>query len=214
MMIKRLLIIIFLLLTTTVSVGEGVYVTIHLPKGISFDVPKNWILLSNNEKVDLAAFSEAIVDEEFGPGEEFEALHFAANYYNKEGKTEALVNLRYYPDNQLSQKDVKDESYNLVMGIIDIQNENIMHKVLNKAGLKVIEWKGARKEIIGGLTAIVTEYRRTGPYGNPGRVRLMMFNNGKDSFHMTVSYDDKKHNSFMLKAITNKIINSLKVDAY
>ena len=210
-MIKKLFIIIFLLLTATASIGEGAYVTVHLPKGISLDVPRNWVSLSNNEKIDLTAFAEAAAEGIIDLEDELEILHFAANYHNKEGKTEALVNLRYYPDNKLTQKDVKEEMYDLIIAMADTQNESNMRKLLDNVGLKVLEWKGMRKESIGGLIAIVTEYRRTGSFADSGRVRLMMFNNGKDSFHMTVSYDDKKYNSFMLEAITDKIVRSLSI---
>jgi len=211
-MIKKLFIIIFLLLTTTVSVGEGAYVTVHLPKGISIDVPRNWVSLSNSEKIDLTAFAEAAVDGIVDLEGELEILHFAANYYNKEGETEALVNLRYYPDSELSQKDVEDMP-DLVIATTDMQLERNMRKMIKKIGgkSKILEWKGLRKERIGNLIAVVTEYRRSNIFGASGRVRLMMFHNEENSFHLTVSYDDKNHNSFMLKAITDKIINSLTV---
>ncbi len=212
-MIKKLLAFIYILLTVTTVTGESAYVAVHLPKGISIDIPRNWTSLSNDEKIDIAA-SQAVFEGVIDLENEFEILHFAANYHNREGETEALVNLRYYPDSKLSQKDIEEDVYDLIMAVADIQNEDIMRKALGKAGLRIIEWKGVRKETIGGLTAIVTEYRRSGYSGAPGRVRLMMFNNGRSSFHMTVSYDDNKHNSFMLKAITNKIINSLRVSGY
>jgi hypothetical protein len=212
-MLKKIFIIILLLSSVTTSFGQSIYVTVQLPKGISIDIPRNWIALSNNEKIDLSAFSEAItkgiVDLDWG----FEILHFAANYYNKQGLTEALVNLRYYPDSELSQKDVEDMS-DLIIEITDMQMERDMRKMLKKAGSSILEWKGFRKERIGNLIALVTEYRRRSPLGGSGRVRLMMFHNEESSFHMTVSYHDKKHNSFMLKAITDKIISSLSVKGY
>lgn len=211
-MFNKLLSIALLLLVTTASYSQSAYVTVELPKGVSIDIPKNWVALSNSDKIDLSAFSEAIAEEVAVLSSELGNLYFAANYYNKQGKTEALVNLTYYPNSELSQEDVKNMS-EFILSIIDIQLKDDMNTVLDKIGFKVIEWKGLRKEKVGkgNLIALITEYRRSGYFGDSSRVKIIKTHNKENTFNMTVSYTDNKPHSFMLEAITNKIINSLRV---
>ena len=58
--------------------------------------------------------------------------------------------------------------------------------------------------------ALVTDYRRySGLTGSNARVRLVRVLNGHQSFTLTVSYVENIPSSFMLKGITNRIIESL-----
>ena len=74
--------------------------TIGLPKGVSIDLPINWQVISNNQRITLDAYIETL----FEPLDS--DLPFAANYYNDNSVVEALVNIRYYPWIEVTQRDV------------------------------------------------------------------------------------------------------------
>ena len=200
--------IIFFVTTLIVSSFSSAYFAyqkINLPKGISLDIPKSFQFLSENKKIDLTAYANSIFDD----GINLNVLSFAANHYDSNGKTDALVNLRFYPDNEFSQSlpRMLEDSPNDLKLI-----EKTMKDELHSSPVKIIQWNGVYIRNIAGLKAVVTDYRRLSHNGESGRVRLMMFHNSKDSFHMTASYDDKKNDSFMLESIIEKIIKSLRVN--
>ena len=201
------------ILTTTVLLCTGVFAgeahkRLYLQKGISLEIPRSFQLLSDNKKIDLTAFADTLYDD----GPRLNVLNLAANHYDDEGHTDSLVNLRFYPKNPYSQMHPKvlryldDELKELELSTM----KEIYNSTNSIPGMKITEWNGVSVQEIGGLMAVVTDYRRS-IKGDSSRVRLIMFHNLKDSFHMTISYDDKEDDSFMLKAITDGIVNSLSV---
>jgi hypothetical protein len=97
--------IVLLFATMFVQAAEN-FVTVILPKGVSIDLPKNWVVLSNNQRVTLDTSVESRLDLS-GIDQETSELHFAANYYDDRGKTVAILNVRYYPQLDLSQADAR-----------------------------------------------------------------------------------------------------------
>lgn len=212
---KKLILTLKILTTTilifasnSITIADNAYQRFHLPKGVSLEIPKSFLLLSDNEKIDITAFAESLYDDEY----KLNVLNFAANHYDSEGNTDALVNIRFYPNNPYSQMHPKVLRYlDDELKELELSTMNEMYNSTNSIpGMKIIQWNGVSVQEIGGLVAVVTDYRRS-IKGDSSRVRLIMFHNLKDSFHMTVSYDDKENNSFMLKGIINQIIKSLQV---
>ena len=202
---KKLLILLFSIffLCSPSVFADSNYKTVNLPKGVSVDVPINWQVISNNQRITLDAYVETLyepLDSDFP---------FAANYYNDNGKVDALLNIRYYPWIEITQEDVINATSDEVQYLDSILNENILISMKDIDG-KLLSWNGTKKEYINGIMALVTEYRRyLGITKSAGRVRLVRVLNGHQSFTLTVSYDDTIPNSFMLKGITNRIIESL-----
>ena len=184
--------------------ADSNYKTVSLPKGVSIDVPINWQVISNNQRITLDAYVETLyepIDSDFP---------FAANYYNDNGEVEALLNFRYYPWIEVTQEDVFNASSDEVQYLDSILNENIL-LAMKDVG-KLLSWNGTKKENINGVIALITEYRRyLSTTKDSGRVRLVRVLNDNKSFTLTISYDDRRQNSFMLEGITNRIIESLSV---
>ena len=192
------------LIVSSVSSAYSAYQKINLPKGVSFEIPKSFQFLSENKKIDITAYANS----NYADGINLEVLSFAANHYGSNEKTDAIVNLRFYPDNEFSQSlpRMLEESPNDLGPF-----EQMVKDEFFGGPIKILQWNGVYIRDIAGLKAIVTDYRRL-LNGESGRVRLMMFHNSKDSFHMTASYDDKKDDSFMLESMIEKIIKSLRVE--
>jgi len=136
-------------------------------------------------------------------------LPFAANYYNDNSVVEALVNIRYYPWIEVTQEDVINATSDEVKYFDSVLYENILLAMKQIDG-KILSWNGTEKERINGIVTLVTDYRRySGLTKSNARVRLVRVLNGNQSFTLTVSYHDTIPSSFMLKGITNRIIESL-----
>ena len=201
---KKLLVLLFSLLLSSPTVfADSNYKTINLPKGVSIDVPINWQVMSNNQRITLDAYVETLyepIDSDFP---------FAANYYNDNGKVDALLNIRYYPWIEITQKEVISATSDEVEFLDSVLHENISLSMKAVDG-KILSWHGTKKEYINGVMTLLTEYRRySGISISDARVRLVRVINGNKSFTLTVSYNDTLQSSFMLEGITNRIIESL-----
>ena len=201
---KKLLVLILFLFAGTISIAGSNYKTISLPKGVSIDLPINWQVISNNERITLDAYVETLFD----PLDS--ELPFAANYYNDNDEIDALVNIRYYPSEGVTQENVINMFTPDVLRAMD----DVLYKsstlTMKKINGKILSWNGSKKKRIKDTVALVTDYRRSSGLSKSNvRVRLVRVLNGNKSFTLTVSYVDNKKSSFMLKEITNRIIESL-----
>ncbi len=201
---KKLLVLILFLFAGTISIAGSNYKTISLPKGVSIDLPINWQVISNNERITLDAYVETLFD----PLDS--ELPFAANYYNDDDEIDALVNIRYYPSEVVTQENVINMFTPDVLRAMD----DVLYKsstlAMKKISGKMLSWNGTKKKLIKDTVALVTDYRRyEGLSKSNARVRLVRVLNGNKSFTLTVSYADNKKSSSMLERITNRIIESL-----
>ena len=200
---KKLLLLILFLFANTIAIAESNFKTIGLPKGVSIDLPINWQVISNNQRITLDAYVETL----FEPLDS--DLPFAANYYNDNSVVEALVNIRYYPWIEATQEDVIFATPEEVQSVDDELYKGMLLAMKQIDG-KILSWNGTEKDRINGIAVLVTDYRRySGITKSNARVRLVRVLNGHQSFTLTVSYHDTIQSSFMLKGITNRIIESL-----
>jgi len=203
---KKLLILLFsfFLLGSPSVLADSNYKTINLPKGVSIDVPINWQVMSNNQRITLDAYVETLYEPL-----DSDDFPFAANYFNEYGKVDALLNIRYYPWIEINQKDVINATSDEVLYLDSVLHENISLSMKSVDG-NILSWKGTKKKYINGAMTLITEYRRySGISGTDARVRLVRVIDGNKSFTLTVSYNDTLKSSFMLEGITNRIIESL-----
>ena len=183
------------------------FVPIRLPHGVQIELPRNWEALSNNQRITLDSTVQSR-NERAGIFDASSDLNFGANYYDEAGKTAAIMNVRYYPDSEISQTDAR------AAGQPDIRElDSALRESMVKAGqingFTVLSWNGTSKQVINGTTAFVTEYKRS-PLKNNGnfKVRLVRVFNGSKSFTLTVSY--REDQDYLLRPICDRIISSLR----
>jgi hypothetical protein len=201
--------IIFLLLAGTVYAKTN-YVTIKLPESVAIDLPRNWVLISNNQRITLDTWVESTFDLKKLPNVDSN-LPFAANYYVG-GATAGIINARYYPTMEVTQNDAKLAT---VVDVRDLDQElrSSMIPSMEKIGMTVTSWEGTEKRTINGITTFITEYLRKSLRGSGiFRVRLVRVLAGSRSFTLTVSYLESQ--SLFLKNITDRIISSLTMSGY
>lgn len=186
--------------------AESNYVLVPLPQGVSVQLPKNWTALNANQRVTLGAAVEAILEKRKveGPGP---TMPFAANYFDANDKVAAIFNVMYIADATLTQVEASAFTPQQMTEVGETFRQQIS-KDIPATGNSLIEWRGTRKATINGLTAFVTEYRRTSPQKVPFRAQLVRVLNGSKSFEVTLSYREGQDS--MMVPIVDKVIGSIR----
>jgi len=202
--------VILIFLLAGIAYATTNFVTIKLPESVGIDLPRNWVLISNNQRITLDTWVESTFDLKKLPNVD-SSLPFAANYYIG-GATAGIINARYYPTMEITQKDAKLAN---AVDVSDLDQElrNNMIPSMKKIGMTVTSWEGTEKRTINGITTFVTEYHRKSLRGNGiFRVRLVRVLAGSRSFTLTVSYLESQQ--LFLRNITDRIISSLTMVGY
>ncbi len=180
----RPLLVVLALTLSLVSHAQSVWTRVEIGP-MSLELPKNWTALSGNERMTLDAYVEALRVEPAGK------LDFAANLYDSEGKVVALANVRLYPDQALTQRDVSALSAADVREYDSVTRESV-YATLPKGNMRVARWRGTRVESVAGKFVMVVEYDRQSN-GSPDlyHVRLMRVHDASRSFTLTLSYRER-----------------------
>lgn len=186
------------------------FVTINLPQLVSVELPKNWTVLSNNQRItlDTAIQSKRELAGAIDPRSD---LGFAASYYDDYGKTAAIFNIRYYPSIDVTQSDSREASRSDTKELDEALKAEMI-PAMQQFEIQMLSWIGTEKQIINGIVAFVTEYRRESMRQRqalPFRVRLVRVLNGSRSFTITVSY--REDQEFLLRPICDRVIQSIRM---
>ena len=187
--------------------AQSPYISIKLSNGIVFDLPKNWRVFDMNTRTTLEAFAYTK-----NPIKINSELPFAANLYNSNNQTIGIMNIRVYPDMDVSQNEVIHLFDSTFMKQLNEQLRNSISEGVKLSGGKVVEWYGTEKVKIKQKVYLLTKYkRRSGLDRNKYfKVSLLRLLDRNSSFTLTTSYDES--NEFLLKPITNVIINSIETN--
>ena len=132
---KIIAISILILCVASNAFCESNFVRVEIGNNVTIEIPKNWQILSANQKTTIDTYVEATKNNT--AQSEFK---FAANFHNENGKTIATVNARFYPNNMLTQNDAK----NVVGEALNGLDEEFKKSTITstpKMGKKFIEWK-------------------------------------------------------------------------
>lgn len=185
------------------------FARVRLPKGVSIEIPKNWVVLSGNQRITMDSAVESGLDLS-GIKQKGSELPFAANYYDDKGNTLGIMNVRYYPQLELTQADAQSANAQDVRELDAALKENMIPS-MKAFNMTVTSWAGTQKSAINGITVFITEYQRKSlKESGEFRVRLVRVFADDKSFTVTVSYHEAA--SFLLKPITDRIINSLTLE--
>lgn len=186
--------------------ADNNYVLIQMPRGVSVELPKNWYPIRENERVTLDASTQANAER---AGEYVNSeLPVAANYYDAAGKTAAMMNVRYYPEQTVTQGELRAATAAEVKEI-DALMKGMLQQSGQVSGFRVLEWRGTTRVTLPSGVALLCEYKRS-PLKNNGNfvVRLVRVMNGPRSFTLTVSY--REDQEVWMRPITDRIIRTLR----
>lgn len=183
--------------------GASNFIRVPLGKGASIEVPKNWVVLSGNQRTTIDTFVEAK-----GYRQTESTLSFAANLYDDRGKTIALVNARFYPDNPITQAEARQVT-STDLKEIDVEMRKVAEAPLKALGVRMLNWYGSQMQVINGLYILVHEHQHSGA-GDAGvtRVRGLRMWRSPRSFTVTLSY--RERDATMLLPIIDYMTKSLR----
>lgn len=182
------------------------FVAVQLPRGVTIELPKNWVVLSNNQRITLDSSASSRLDLS-GIEHESSDLPFAANCYDDRGNVIGIVNIRYYPTLDITQDDARKLSPSDVEELDSTLKANLVRS-LKASGMSMTSWEGTKRTELNQIAAFVTEYhRRSIKSTGDCRVRLVRVFAADRSFTLTVSYLEPV--SFLIEPITDRIIHSL-----
>lgn len=184
--------------------AAGNFIPVRLPKGVTVELPKNWTALTNNQHITLDSWVEAKTESR-GMADD---LAFAANYYDDQGKTAGMFNIRYYPDLEVTQSEARAANAPDVKELDAVLRQNVVPGI-EMAGGRLLAWVGTTKQSINGATVFVSEYRRSSQQGGSFRARLVRFFNAQKSFTITISY--REDQDYFLRPICDRIISSIRI---
>jgi len=185
---------------TSSIVYAGNFIKILVDDNISFQVPKNWVVLSDNKTIRLNSFIESEVSVS-------SKVHFQANLINDKGNPITTVQI-YKWTSEFNQTNVVEMKNNDIDGY-DQSIHKQMQNQLKKVGGSLNNWYGTKKLNINGLAVLVSEYRRTSnikPFGH-FRVQVLRIYFGESSFSFVISYHEES--SLQMRTIVEKIIATL-----
>ena len=181
------------------------FVRVPLGKGASIEIPKNWVVLSENRRTTIESFVEAK-----GFRQTETTLSFAANLYDDRGKTLALVNARFYPDNPITQEKARQVT-SADLREIDVELRQAVEAPQKAMGVRMLNWYGSRIQVVNGLYVLVYEHQNSGA-GDAGvaRVRGLRVWRSPRSFTVTLMY--RERDAATLLPIIDYMTNSLRQD--
>ncbi len=179
------------------------FVRVPLGKGASIEVPKNWVVLSGNQRTTIDSFVEAK-----GYRLTESTLSFAANLYDDRGKTLALVNARFYPDNPITQAEARLVT-SADLREIDTEMRKVAEAPLKAMGVRMLNWYGSKMQVINELYVLVHEHQHSGASdAGVTRVRGLRVWRSPRSFTVTLSY--RERDAAMLLPIIDYMTKSLR----
>lgn len=181
------------------------FVRVTLGPGASMEVPKNWVILSGHARTTLDSSVEAS-----GFKQSSSSLPFAANLLDERGATIAIVNARFYPDNELTQADANAITP-AELKILEAAAIEGNQKAMKATGERVIGARGISKRMVHGTQVIIHEHERTdNKTGSNMRVRGVRVWRSPRSFTVTMNYHEK--DAVLLRPIIEYMTNSIRAE--
>lgn len=182
--------------------GASNFIRVQLGKGTSIEVPKNWIVLSDNRRVTIETFVESK-----GFLAPDAALNFAANHYDDKGKLLALVQVWFYPENPGTQSVARNITSNDLKEI-DAEIRKSAEATTKAMGARLTNWYGSKMKIINGLYVMVHEHQRSGP-GDAGLMAIRGLRVWNSPRSLSVTFNYRERDAVMLRPIIDYMAASL-----
>jgi hypothetical protein len=184
------------------SPGGSNFVRAPIGSGFSVDVPKNWTVLSSSEQMTIEASIEARSGKPTN-----DQFNFAANLFDSDQRTMALINARTDPNNRITQEIVRKVD----LKALDSLARQAVEAGCKEIGVRLVRWYGMKKGTVGPFQTLIEEYQHSG-LNETGltRVRATRIYNGQQSLVVTVSYRERE--AALLLPIVDHMTRSLGLD--
>ncbi|MCO5274960.1 MAG: hypothetical protein M9900_08580 [Flavobacteriales bacterium] len=181
-------------------------ITVNLPEGVTVSIPSNWVRFTKPSRESL---NDMVVDSlgRYGLTYTPSDLSFAANLYNNEGVVVAMFNIRYYPYQTVTQKEI------MSLSRIELSEyDKLLQSEIEEGAIQmkrtVPTWAGSKKIMVHDYCTLLSEYKRPSPNGGIFYVRLQRVMDADKSFTITVSY--REDAGLDVKNVADGILKSLR----
>jgi hypothetical protein len=181
------------------------FIRVPLGKGASIEIPTNWVVLSGNQRTTIDTFVEAK-----GYRLTESTLNFAANLYDDRGKTMALVQARFYPENPITQNDARKVTA-ADLKEIDVEMRKAAETSIKALGVRMLNWHGSKMQVINGLYVLVHEHQHSG-VGGAGVTRDRGVRVWRSPRSLTVTLSYRERDAVLLLPIIDYMTNSIQQD--
>lgn len=177
------------------------FIKISINNSIVFDIPRNWIVLSDNKTIILNSIIESVLPVS-------SSVRFQANLKDDNGRPITTVQI-YRWKSEFSQADVNAMSESDISDY-NQQMRSQMAKELKAVGGAVSNWHGTKKSHVNDLVVLVSEYSRSSNLALSGqfRVQVLRIYSGDKSFSFVISYHED--NVLPLRVLVDKVIGTLR----
>jgi hypothetical protein len=208
---KRFLISIFLsALIYSANCQGNALKEIVLPGNVSVQLPKNWLFVSDDQIITIDAAVQSLLDLNQLPYLPFNT-EITAVYFDDQGDSVSSFSIKYYREKLISQKTAAKVGDEFISALDGGLRQGV-ERSARALKLNTPEWKGTAKQVLSGRTFFVTEFIRGGLENNHQFVtRLVRYLDTNLNFTITVTYDNSHSMTYLLKPITDLIIQSIKV---
>lgn len=184
------------------------FIRVRIAHGVSLDMPRNWVVLAGNTRITIDAWVAARIKENTRSD-----LTFAANLYDNHQSVIALLNVRFYPEQTVTQAEIQAAT-NADINEMDIYMRDEMLKAARLSGFSMLRWNGLRRINVNGISVLAYGYRRSAmPQAenrSPFNVTYYRVLNRHRSFTLTVSY--REDQAALVAPICDAILASLRVE--
>lgn len=216
----------FILLTLVVCVNNSSaqvsnYRRIEVGKRVSLEVPKHWHVRDLDERRNIAAAGEAIMD---AVGRKNEPSHVTSlSVVSQPGPVGAIIRISFIPIDKLSQSDVRSALQSDREGTLREvetsfrevetsfrEEKAVLSKVMEKQGIKIIGQESFGFDLIGNMTAFTLSYRRTSAVGSsPFLVTQYHVPVGLEKVLITLSY--READALLFRPILERVKRSVAI---
>jgi hypothetical protein len=199
----------FVSVTAHAQTNENQFVTVRFPRGITMDAPRSWRAVSADENEVILTTVQAALDlTGVKPTEKQSVTLFKA--HPKIQQLYAYVKLSEKFGEFKDQKATQNASVAELKEFDEAQLADIK-KMSEITGMKMVEWKGSRKEKTNGKWALVTEYRREDRDG-PGPVWCQINAIPLRDRCVTLTLSYREREELVLKPVVLRLRSSLKIE--
>lgn len=181
--------------------------TINVAPNVTLCLKNGWRPILGGKLVTLDAFGSG------GQLLDNTRLSFAANYYDANNAVSAMLNLRRYPKETITQVDVvnstntSEGAYATVSELDQVLRE-VIKTELPRRGIMIVGWLGTTVDRLDGKAVFTTTYRRKSPASNAVFVvSLVRYFSGPQSFTLTLSHRENLGEGIL--AVINEIQESV-----
>lgn len=185
-------------------------VRLKLPRGVSLELPRNWTILSKDERV---ALNEA-VSSKAGNSSSAERS-FVAQLTDTKGQKRAIVNVRYHPETKDTPGAVTQEA---VRGLSEAELEELgqrmntgMRPALESVGGELVRWDGLCRVKVNGVWVLRVDcVQRQQGDEDAMVVRVDRYPLVEQSCSVSISYRVSEEQA--LRPVCDRISQSVRVD--